>query len=83
MYSGAECFTKVSLLLHYFRIVCFYVSPASDGRRMSWCSAFMSLSVCTTTVKQLVVTGSDTALRVPVYSVPTITRHQLLWITAS
>lgn len=50
---------------------------------MSCFSFFMSLSVCVTTAKQLVVTGSDTALRVSVYSVPAITRHQLLWIRAS
>lgn len=50
---------------------------------MSWFSFFMSLSVCVTTAKQLVVTGSDTALRVSVYSVPAIARHQLLWIRAS
>lgn len=36
-----------------------------------------------TAAKQLVVTGSDTARRVSVYSVPTITRHQLLWIRAN
>lgn len=42
---------------------------------MSWFSFFMSLSVCVTTAKQLVVTGSDTALRVSVYSVPAIASH--------
>lgn len=42
---------------------------------MSWFSFFMSLSVCVTAAKQLVVTGSDTALRVSVYSVPAITRQ--------
>lgn len=86
MYSGAECFTKISLLLHYFKIIwilCCYITHAPNGRRMSRFSSFMSLSVCMTTAKQLVVTGSDIALRVSVYSVPTITRHQLLWIRAS
>lgn len=86
IYSGAERFTKISLLLHYFKtmsIFCCYITHASNGRSMYWFSPFMSLSVCMTTARQLVVTGSDTALRVSVYSVPTITRHQLLWIRAS
>lgn len=50
---------------------------------MSRFSSFMTLSVCMTPAKQLVVTGSDTALTVSLYSVPTTTRHQLLRIRAS